>query len=206
MTIRHPRPDDVDALCDISLKTGAAGRDATPLHTDPRLIGLIYSVPYALLMPDWSFVAEDDQGLAGYVAGVPDTNAFDALLEEKWWPDLRRRYPDPGPPPHANADDARCYHFHHPEPSPKAVIRRFPAHMHMNVLPRVQRQGVGKALFAAWRARAETAGVTGVHVGVSPTNPNGAAFWQACGMVRIPAAETDGSSAHWFGMTLGGAD
>lgn len=203
MKIRHPVPGDVEALYDISLKTGDSGKDASPLHEDPRLIGLIYSVPYALLLPDWTFVAEDEGGLIGYVAGVPDTHAFERLLEEKWWPELRQRYADPGPPPNRNADEARWYQIHHPDPPPAGVVRRFPAHMHMNVLPRAQRKGLGTALFAAWQARAEAGGVHAVHVGVSPVNPKGQAFWQACGMVRIPDAETGGHRACWFGKIIG---
>jgi hypothetical protein len=79
--LRTVRTEDIDRLYAISLLTGDAGKDATPLHRDGRLIGHIYSVPYATLHPELVFVAEDDDGVFGYIAGTFDTIAFDKRLE-----------------------------------------------------------------------------------------------------------------------------
>ncbi|MGG2477876.1 GNAT family N-acetyltransferase, partial [Rhizobium sp. BR5] len=64
------RPEDEDALYAISLATGDAGEDATPLYRDGRMVGHIYSVPYLHLWPDAVFVAEDEEGVCGYIAGA----------------------------------------------------------------------------------------------------------------------------------------
>ena len=77
--LRPFEPGDLEALYAISLLTGDAGGDAAHLHDDPRLIGEIYSAPYAMVEPSWAFVAEDDLGVAGYVVGAPDTRAFEAV-------------------------------------------------------------------------------------------------------------------------------
>lgn len=69
-TIRGVRADDLDALYHISLKTGDAGQDATALYEDPKLVGHIYSAPYAVLAPEAAFVVEDAQGAAGYIVGA----------------------------------------------------------------------------------------------------------------------------------------
>ena len=73
VSIRPVRPDDIEQLYAISLRTGHLGKDATPLHRDGRLIGHIYSAPYAALLPELVFVAEDDEGIFGYISGAFDT-------------------------------------------------------------------------------------------------------------------------------------
>ncbi|MFT4184559.1 MAG: GNAT family N-acetyltransferase, partial [Rhizobium sp.] len=92
INLRAVQSGDIDQLYVISLVTGDAGRDATPLHRDGRMIGHIYSVPYAVLSPETVFVAEDEEGVCGYIAGVFDTVAFEDRLEREWWPQLRERY------------------------------------------------------------------------------------------------------------------
>ena len=57
-TIRAYRPDDLAALYDICLTTGASGQDASALHSDPELVGHIYAAPYGVLEPDRVLVAE----------------------------------------------------------------------------------------------------------------------------------------------------
>lgn len=74
--IRPVRPADFDALYDVALKTGANGADATALHSDPKLIGHIFAVPYARLEPESAFVIEDGAGVGGYIVGTADTRAF----------------------------------------------------------------------------------------------------------------------------------
>ena len=201
-TLRPVQPGDLDALYDICIRTSNAGRDDSASYADRRLVGDIYAAPYAVLVPEWSFVAEDDEGVAGYAVGAPDTLGFAAVLEARWWPALRQRHADPGPPPHASADAARAWQIHHPELPPAEVMAAYPGHMHMNLLPRARGMGIGRALFTLWHDRARQQGLAGFHVGVSPLNPGGAAFWQACGMVRIATARAAAHPAYWFGMIL----
>ena len=146
-------------------------------------------------------MVEDDAGVAGYVVGTTDTRAFDAQLERDWWPALRRHYADTADiaPEARNADQNRIFAIHHPGVTPDEIVGPFPAHMHMNLLPRLQGQGLGTGLFKAWFERARELGAMGVHVGVSPTNPRGMAFWQAMGFVRRPVA---GSNAIWLGQPI----
>ena len=69
--IRSYRPDDLDALYEICLRTGDAGGDASSLLEDPRLLGDIYAAPYAHLQPEHAFVVDDGTGRAGgYVLGA----------------------------------------------------------------------------------------------------------------------------------------
>ncbi|MFK0163982.1 GNAT family N-acetyltransferase [Rhizobium sp. NPDC090279] len=203
-SIRTVQTGDIDQLYAISLLTGDAGKDATPLHHDGRLIGHIYSAPYATLHPELVFVAEDDEGVFGYISGVFDTDAFEERLEREWWPDLRRRYADPaGDPALWNADQKRISAIHHPKHAPAVLIARFPAHIHMNLLPRAQGKGIGTALLDRWIENARANGVKGIHLGANIGNHGGIRFWSSRGFVPVElppglASET----TVWFGQSL----
>lgn len=154
MSAIHIRPaerGDLQAVYDICLKTGDGGEDATHLYRDPKLIGHIYAGPYLTLDSAVSLVACDDEGVLGYAAGSLDTPAFERMLETEWWPNLQRVYPDPdGPSTSWSADEKRCFAIHHPSQVPDDIVRAYPAHIHMNLLPRAQGKGVGSRLLAAW--------------------------------------------------------
>jgi GNAT superfamily N-acetyltransferase len=204
INLRPVQSDDIDQLYVISLVTGDAGKDATALHRDGRMIGHIYSVPYAVLSPQTVFVAEDGEGVCGYIAGVFDTVAFEERLEHEWWPELRGRYPEPtGDPSTWNADQRRSYAIHHPKRVPVILTDRFPAHIHMNLLPRTQGQGIGSALLEKWLSHARDNGVKGVHLGASAGNHSGIRFWASRGFnqVELPP-ELASPSTVWFGQYL----
>lgn len=202
--IRNARLDDLEAIYEISLLTGEAGQDATALYRDRKMIGHIYSASYVTLSPEISFVVEDSDGVAGYIVGAYDTAAFENRLESEWWPALRARYPEPqGDPDSWNADQRRSFTIHHP---PRAFTPRaaeFPAHLHMNMLPRLQGQGLGTRLLDHWIALARQAGVSGVHLGASEGNISGQRFWASRGFERLapPFVEPADRSA-WFGRYL----
>ncbi|MBM7049571.1 MULTISPECIES: GNAT family N-acetyltransferase [Rhizobium] len=204
INLRPVQSDDIDQLYAISLLTGDAGKDATALHRDGRLIGHIYSVPYAALHPEMVFVAEDDEGVFGYIAGVFDTVAFEQRLEREWWPNLRRQYADPvGDPALWDADQRRISTIHHPRRTTAILTDPFPAHIHMNLLPRAQGKGTGTALLDQWMANARASGIKGVHLGANSGNHGGIRFWSSRGFVPVElppglASET----TVWFGQPL----
>ena len=197
VTLRAFQPADLDALYHICLVTGAAGADASPLHSDPQLVGHIYAAPYGVLEPAQALVAEDEQGVAGYLVGTLDTTAFAGKLEQDWWPALRERYAEPSPD-WTPADLQRIAAIRAPEMDPPDLVAEYPAHIHMNLLPRLRGQGVGMALLRRWTAEAKAAGATSVHLGASASNTGGMAFWQKGGFVPL---RTVGRTV-WFGMKL----
>jgi len=195
--LRPYRPDDLEALYDICLVTGDSGKDASPKHNDGQLIGHIYAAPYGVLAPAQVIVAEDEQGVAGYIVGTYDSDAFAALLEREWWPTLRARYAEPDFAP-TEADLARIATIMGPSGNPPELVADYPAHIHMNLRDRLRGQGVGMALLRRWVAEARAAGVTGIHLGASASNSGGIAFWQKGGF--LPLQSNDRTA--WFGMTL----
>lgn len=202
--VRPAQAEDLEAIYAICLKTGDAGRDATALYRDPKLVGHIYGAPYVALGDTVSHVAADAEGVLGYAVGVTDTRAFERRLELEWWPALRRQYPDM---PRDNDDEMhdaiRIGTIHHPVPVPEDIVGRFPAHIHMNLLPRAQGKGVGSRLLETWLAEARSQGATSVHAGVSAVNKAGLAFWMARGFEPVLKVLQSGSRGTiWCGRRI----
>lgn len=196
LQLRAYRSDDLDALYSICLETGDAGRDATALHNDPKIVGHIYSAPYGVLEPHNVFIAEDDLGVAGYIVGTHDTRRFANRLEAEWWPDLRLFYA--GATDKTEADKARIATINAPSSAPFDLTIAYPAHIHMNLLSRLRGQRVGTSLLKMWVDQARKAGVRGIHLGASVTNGGGIAFWSRSGFKEIRREP----SVVWFGMAL----
>ena len=198
--IRPYGPADLDALYRICLLTGDKGQDATALYRDPRLLGHCFAAPYGLFEPSLAFVAEDTAGVGGYIVGALDSQAFEKGLESKWWPRLRTRYPDPPPglPSQQWTPDQHVAHvIHHPWRTPDEVAGRYPSHLHINLLPRLQASGYGRQLINTLTAALRDHGSWGVHLYVTLGNGRAARFYRHIGFTELPA-----TGMHLFGMDL----
>jgi GNAT superfamily N-acetyltransferase len=196
--LRPYRASDLDALYEICLVTGDSGKDATPFHNDRKAIGHLYSGPYGVIEPEQVFVAEDEQGVAGYIVGTHDTDAFAAKLERNWWPELREHYARIPEADLTPADRQRVAAIRQAGANPADLVARYPAHIHMNLLPRLRGQRIGTGLLQRWIAQAREAGVTGIHLGANAGNTGGVAFWTRSGFEPL---QTIGRTV-WFGMRL----
>lgn len=201
--IRACREDDLEDLYKICLATGASGADASNLHADPKLIGHIYAAPYARFSRECSLVVEDSDGVGGYILGALDTRAFEALLEDRWWPGLRPLYVDPvnKPPDEWSHDEMRSWQVHHPRRTPSRVCGPYPSHLHIDLLPRLQGHGVGRQLMDRWLASVRNLGSVGAHLGVGAANARALRFYRAYGWRELDP-RTPPASVIWFGMTL----
>jgi ribosomal protein S18 acetylase RimI-like enzyme len=198
MMIRPFRAEDLDALYAICLATGDHGQDAAAHYDDKRIVGEIYAAPYAVFEPDLAFVTEDDEGVGGYIVGTRDTRAFEALCEANWWPKLRLAHPHPrGTPPAAwSWDQQRALQIHRPFAIPDAVVAAAPAHLHINLLPRLQGQGLGQAMLDTWLWAAGGK----AHLGCDVQNLRAQRFYDAYGFSRLPS-EPSAPGTVW--MTIG---
>jgi GNAT superfamily N-acetyltransferase len=200
-TIRPFHADDLDDLYRISLATGAAGGDASHLYADPRLVGHIYSAPYATLEPHLALIVQDELGVAGFAVGTADTVAWEEKLEREWWPTLRPQY---AMPPEADAslstaDHRRIVMIHRPVRTPTHVVTKCPAHLHLNLLPRLHGRGVGRQLFHQWLAIAGKRRATAVHVGINRGNRGAISFWERMGFMDLPLDGSPEGRTVWKG-------
>jgi GNAT superfamily N-acetyltransferase len=203
INLRAAKMADIERLYAISLVTGDAGGDAAALYRDGRMIGHIYSAPYLHLCPESAFVAEDESGVAGYIVGALDTPAYEVKLERDWWPQLRQAYREPsGDPGTWNADQQRSFQIHHPRRTPEEITGAFPAHIHMNLLTRLQGLGIGTALLELWLSKARLANTKAVHLGASLANEGAVRFWQSRGFrVLELSAATRSNRTVWLGRS-----
>jgi ribosomal protein S18 acetylase RimI-like enzyme len=204
ITIRPARNKDLVGCYAISLATGEAGQDAAHLYDDPRMMGHIYSAPYIALEPRLGLVVEDEEGVSGFVVGVLDTSTWERRLEHEWWPALRRIYGDPSAiwPESRTPDERRAFMIHHPVHVPDEVKQSHPAHMHLNLLPRVQKRGLGSSLFRAWLEIAMGLGADGVHVGVHPLNHRAHGFWRRQGFKELALPAEKSGRAVFLGRNV----
>ena len=203
--IRRAGPGDRDALYDICVRTGDSGDDARALYRNPELLGEIWVGPYLALRSDLAFAAEDDEGVVGYVFGAADTVAFEAECERRWWPALRTRYPDPPAGAVLAADEELIRRIHQPPTTPASVVEEFPAHLHIDILPRGQGRGIGRRLMTTLFDALVAQGVDGVHLGVSPRNTRAIGFYKHLGFVPV-GDEDDESSGLLLGLRLRAGD
>jgi ribosomal protein S18 acetylase RimI-like enzyme len=198
--IRQAHGADVPYLYEICLKTGDNGKDASSLFNDSLLLGQYYAAPYFFHDPLLCFVVED-RVPQGYIVAAEDTIAFKQWLALEWLPPLQRRYADPYPPEKFRSTYEQMIRnlFYQPliiDPSPP-WLSSYPAHLHIDILPAYQRQGLGAKLIAALFEALENRGCPGVHLGVGMDNPGAVAFYRKLGLetiVEAPWALTLGKS------------
>ncbi len=164
-----PAAADWQAIRELCCRTGNAG-DPIEASRGPFFAEL-WIGPYQTILPAWTYVADVDGRVVGYLTGCPDTRAFRRRLLLATLPLLLRvasgRYP-------WNGDTRRFVHrFLGLERGPEARVRRtlprslwatHPAHLHMNVEAVARNQGIGGALLERYAADLRRAGVAGVHL------------------------------------------
>ncbi len=195
--IRSFHPSDLYALYRICLETGDSGADATALYRDPELLGHYYAAPYAIHEPDLCLVLTHNGVPCGYILGTRDSAAFAEWMDTAWLPVLRTRYPLPAPGD--MSPDAEMIRRFHARPARHPALAAYPAHLHIDLLPSAQGQGVGHRLMDAFLGRLRALGVPAVHLGVGMRNTRGIRFYERAGFTRIVEAPD------WigFGRTVG---
>ena len=184
--IRPYRPTDRAALYEICVKTADAGADATGILSDDALWGGLFAVPYAERHPDLSWVVESDDGRTiGYIVATDDTDAFYTWFRDEWWPPLAERYPRPVEI--GTREDRMIDYGYSRAPGIEPNTADHPAHLHIDLLPETQGQGLGRQLMQTLFAELTRRGVRGLHLGIDPNNAAAAAFYERIGMTRLPA-------------------
>jgi ribosomal protein S18 acetylase RimI-like enzyme len=206
-SIRPFEGDDLQALYDICLRTAASGEDGTGLYADdPRAVGNLYAAPYAVREPELTFVLEDETGVCGYVLGAIDTAAFNAWLDTEWLPPLRRAHPWPEGEAASLTPSQRLYRrFHQPDLVIPAALEPYPAHLHIDLLPRAQGGGNGTRLMQHFLAELARRGSPGVHLGLGIRNERAFAFYRKLGFQELFRA---GEPPHsiWMGLAFPAAE
>ena len=202
-TIRPYQAGDEQAAYQICMKTGDHGRDGEPFfQADPDALGRIYVGPYLRFAPELALMLEDPQGVCGYAMAVLDTRDFFARYEREWRPLLVEEFPDPSGPEASWSRVEQAYHlYHHPDYFCPDPYDEYPAHLHIDLLPRAQGQGYGRRMIEALLRLLREAGAPGVHLGMSAVNTPAFGFYQRLGFQELTRDE----EAIYMGLRLADA-
>jgi GNAT superfamily N-acetyltransferase len=83
----------------------------------------------------------------------------------------------------------------------RALCRRYPAHLHINLAPAFRNQGIGARLVDAFGACAAEAGAPGLHV-VTARGARNVHFYERCGLVEEGATTWNGREVVLLGKRL----
>jgi ribosomal protein S18 acetylase RimI-like enzyme len=177
---------DIPYLYEICLKTGDTGKDASDFFSDPYLLGHYYVAPYLLYPDGICYIAEYEYRPQGYIVAVPDTVVFRQWMDEQWLPPLRRRYPLPFPPSRSDKEELIIALIHKQHfPIDRAWLADYPAHLHIDLLPAIQRKGQGRILMDCLFTELARRGAPGLHLQVGASNTGAIAFYREMGFSAL---------------------
>ena len=202
--LRPARPDDLAACYRVCLETGDHGGDGTPFYADdPDALGRVFVGPYLAFEPELSFVLEDDQGVCGYVLATADSQAFFQRYEAEWRPALAAAFPEPsGDSTRWTRAEQMHREYHHPDYHCPEPAGQYPAHAHIDLLPRAQGRGFGGPMMRHIAALLTRRGVPGVHLGVSGRNTRALAFYAKLGFSELGRTGAAGDVVIYLGLRL----
>jgi GNAT superfamily N-acetyltransferase len=206
--VRVARTDvDWSAVRSLCCRTGNGGDPIDPARWP--LFAELWIGPYQRLVPEWTYVAEADGQVVGYLTGCPDTAAFRRAQRFRVTPRVLvaiacHRYA-------WNADARRTVELalrlrrgtesQLAAGLPTGLTRAYPAHLHMNVEAEYRRQGIGAALIGRYTQDLDAGGVPGVHLfcGAAPRR-----FYARHGFTDLAAREVGpGRWVYNLGRRLG---
>ncbi len=172
VTLRALRAGDAAQVGRVAYLTGFFGSSAARYFPDPQLFADIWTGPYFESGGRLGFVAERGGEVVGYILGLPSQGEYGRALTRviagRIVPGvLLGRYRRPfGGLPYL----LRFARF----PGQHAPFDRYPAHLHINLLPGTRGLGLGSALLTAYLNALRARGVPGVQL--STTRENEAAL------------------------------
>ncbi|MCW4458709.1 GNAT family N-acetyltransferase [Microbacterium sp. MPKO10] len=195
-SIRPYRPSDLADLSDICVRTGDSGGDATGRFSRGTLLPDVYAAPYVSHDPSLAWVVDNGERAIGYLVATADTREFARWFTEAWWPERAWQYEprDDEMPGERTLIEAAT------DPNRMLIgdVDSYPAHLHIDLLPETQGQGLGRRLIDTLIVELRRRGVAGLHLTAGTANTGALAFYGRVGFSEI--ARDEGSVT--FGMVL----
>lgn len=150
----------------------------------------LYCKAYLLLSPNTCFVLDPGNGHAvGYIIGTHDTNhlaqrwqAMVSVIDPKLVPPPDAEHQDPNELPMIKDMKIALYSGHCSMlQSNEELLQKYPAHLHIDILPEFQGKGYGPSLMEVFLAKVKELGATGVHLGMLRTNDGARRFYDRLG-------------------------
>ncbi len=157
-----------------------------------------------MLEPEYCYVVDNGERQAvGYVIGTPNTAKFVKKYRENFIPYLEAEglHPPGSEEPigwNENLPNALRFIMHSPEnllhEEEPQLLEDYPAHMHIDILSRYQRQGLGRKLIDTFSAAVSKEGAKGLHLLMAQANVEAGKFYAGTGWQRYAKVLDGGSS------------
>ena len=173
--IRPYRPSDADHVHIVSMRTGPKeALEESPART---LLFAAYVDYYIEHEPQNCFVIADDDNAVGFILCAEDYRPYREIFMRDYAP----RTKGLSLPMRVECLGAAIL--------PRFFCKKYPAHLHIDILPEYQRMGLGSKLMDTLTAHLREKGVHGVMLGVGSHNEKGKNFYRKYGfrqVFRIP--------------------
>lgn len=183
MKIRKLEEKDIPAVEEICLKTAPAS--AVKSEKDKLYTLYMYNRYYTRAKKDCCFVAVDDADRAvGYILCAPDYKAYLADFKTHELSEIRK---------------LGIWYFLRANAEVRMQKRfqvKYPAHLHIDLLPEYQRMHLGSKLLEALKAHLKNEQIPGVYLCAGAKNTGAVAFYKAQGFQIL--ARPGGSFAMGF--------
>jgi len=196
--IRSCQPVDELAIQEITYRTGYYGKDLTGRGycDDDHLWFMLFIGYYTRYEPEHCFVAVETayHKVVGFICGTPDTLNQEARFRKRMVPRIAFRlfgytswrYPRS----FKNVFSmARNFGTGTVDAKNDPIIAQYPAHLHINILPDFQGQGIGSQLINRFEEHMCTLGVNGIHLGTTNKNNKAVPFYYKMGYEIVQESE-----------------
>lgn len=174
------------------------------------ILPYIYAIPYVNLEPETAFVLDtssagsdpddEQQGVVGYIIGTANTQEFveHYRTEHLMSTDLPNAVSLENSPEENQLRDTFLRILHEPEGMLHAkhpgFLEKYPAHLHIDILPSHQRQGYGGIMISEFLKKLRKREVKGVHLGMRADNTLAGNFYQKHGFKVFEDIKMDGTT------------
>lgn len=185
-SVRKYRESDRERVQYVCLAT-SVGTEAETVWI--RHILTLYCNYYIECEPDNVFVAVDDSdAVVGYILCSSDFNYFRRCFTEEYIPTMRCL----GMKRTLIAEGEMFAHY--------LYRKKYPAHLHIDILPEYQKMGLGTALTNALFGHLREKGCPGIHLICDTGNEAGTAFYNKYGFRKLLRMVAFGEDFSVYGM------
>ena len=176
---------DREAVRDICYRTGLMGEPDDGFWRHKESWADLWTSYYTDREPESLYVATMDDSVVGYLTGCMDTAAMTPSTDEIMRAVIRKHWLLFRPGTAGFLYRGMLDSMRDREPASGDFIDpRWPAHLHINLLPAARGRGLGAALMERWLNKLKEADSPGCHLGTLVENTRALSFFERMGFRR----------------------
>lgn len=190
ITIRAFQKSDIQGILEVCYRTGYMGESLVNsyIFNDIKLFGYLFCLYYPHYEPNNVFLAVDKYNtVLGYIIGTDNSKNQEENFKRKMiWKIIIRSFFYTSWK-HTESFKALMFFIKNLnlKAHPKDLYSKYPAHLHMNVLPEYQHMGIGSKLINVFENHIKKRGVQGIHLRTSNYNAKAIPFYKKNGYTII---------------------